>query len=197
MNLVPNTVEYYQDKYKNRALHSGNPENRKRFAKVLDFCKGKEILDVACGEGYLTNLLATAGYNAVGFDFSTIAIARAKKGEFSPSGKFNTVAKFLVADLKSLWPFEYNSFDSIILAEIVEHFLDPNFLFREAKKFLKPGGRIIVTVPSYPIAGFPEHKISFSKETLLLLLSKSGQAHVEQITPKHFVGYVDTPKEAV
>lgn len=191
MNLEPNTIPYYNDKYTKKALHSGNPENRRRFERIYQLTTGKKILDIGCGEGYLVNMLAGHGFDSTGVDFSNIAIARAKRGEFSPAGKFNTVGKFVIAYITKTLPFSPCSFDNIVLGEVIEHFQDPDFLFKESIRLLRPSGRIILTVPAYPKAGFPEHVQEFTLDTLSTYLKKWGKIYVERTTERHFIATVD------
>jgi SAM-dependent methyltransferase len=61
------------------------------------------------------------------------------------------------ADARKL-PFRPNSFDSVVLGEILEHMqtADAVASLKEAKTVLKPGGRIVATIP-HDDRGGPDH----------------------------------------
>ena len=52
------------------------------------------------------------------------------------------------ADLDQPLPFEVDSFDVVVIAEVLEHLPFPGQLLSEAKRVLVPGGTLIVPVPN-------------------------------------------------
>ncbi|MDD4553856.1 MAG: class I SAM-dependent methyltransferase [Bacteroidales bacterium] len=47
------------------------------------------------------------------------------------------------------WPFPNEAFDLIVCSEVLEHLaLDPMCVFSESNRILKPGGRLLITVPN-------------------------------------------------
>jgi len=48
----------------------------------------------------------------------------------------------------SVFPFNNNEFDNIILAAFIEHIDNPKVMMTEAKRVLKPDGLIVITTPS-------------------------------------------------
>ena len=65
-------------------------------------------------------------------------------------------------------PFDNQSFDSIIMDNVLEHILNPNKILAEIDRVLIKGGTILVGVPG--ILGFasdPDHKVFYSKELLV------------------------------
>lgn len=97
------------------------------------------ILEVGCGQGYLTYALVKAGFNAIGLDISDTAVASARHryGNFY----FCEEAKTFFMKTK-----ERPSF--IILSEVIEHLPDPASFISELMDYLQPGGAIIVTTPN-------------------------------------------------
>jgi len=55
----------------------------------------------------------------------------------------------LPCDLSQPLPFERERFDTIILSDVLEHMPEPELLWREMTRVLKPGGKIIMNVPFY------------------------------------------------
>src|SRR4028118_1772187 len=98
------------------------------------------VLDLGCGNGSLSHLIAQQGYEVVGVEDSEQGVAIARQS--FPS------CNFIQASIYDLPYTELeNSFDIVISAEVIEHLLYPRELVRAAKKCLKPNGRLILTTP--------------------------------------------------
>lgn len=194
MKMQVNTSTWFDYKYGIGAIHSFNPENKKRYYKIMEYAKGNTILDVGCGQGVLVNLLTGKGFKATGVDFSNVALKFAKAGHYSPGGVIKTIGSFVYADITKTLPFKDQSFDCVCLCEVIEHFQHPEFLLVEAQRLTKPNGRILITVPFYKKEGHPEHVIDFTANSLFTLLNKFGNAHIEQVSKLHFVAYIDILK---
>ena len=113
------------------------------------------ILDLGCGNGSLTHLIAQQGYEVVGVEDSEQGVAIAR--QTFPD------CHFIQASIYEL-PFAEleNSFDIVLSAEVIEHLLYPRELVRAAKKCLKPNGHLIVTTPYH----------GYLKNLVLALLGK-------------------------
>ena len=90
-------------------------EHLHRYVFALEFCKGKRVLDAACGEGYGTAVLASQAKSVTGVDISSEAINHASARYSDRPG-----VQFEVADCCDL-PFEDNSFDLVVSFETIEH----------------------------------------------------------------------------
>jgi len=76
----------------------------------------------------------------------------------------------VVADAHNL-PFKENSFDNIIMTNLLEHVQEPQKVVNEAYRVLKPNGLVIVFTPfMYPIHGDPNDYWRFTDEGLKYLL---------------------------
>lgn len=98
------------------------------------------ILDLGCGNGSLSNVLAKKGYEVVGIEES-------EQG-FTIASKNFPNCHFIQASIYDL-PYAklQNSFDVVMAVEVIEHLFYPRELARAAKKCLKPNGRLILTTP--------------------------------------------------
>jgi 2-polyprenyl-3-methyl-5-hydroxy-6-metoxy-1,4-benzoquinol methylase len=98
------------------------------------------VLDLGCGNGSLSHLIAQQGYEVVGVEDSESGINFARQS--FPD------CHFIQASIYDLPYAELeNSFDIVLSVEVIEHLLYPKELVRAAKKCLKPNGRLILTTP--------------------------------------------------
>lgn len=103
--------------------------------------RGSTLLDVACGPGSVTSLAAARGAAAVGVDFSPSMIAEARRRHPSLS--------FQEGDAEAL-PFTDQSFDAVIINFGIHHFPFPVRALGEARRVLRPGGRVAFTTWAPP-----------------------------------------------
>lgn len=146
--------------------------HRYRWAAAL--CRGS-VLDAACGVGYGSRAVLGSGgvTRYTGVDVSEEAIEIARR-EFADER-----AEFVAADLRRL-PFADGSFDAVITLETLEHLENPAEAVAEFRRVLRPGGRLMGSVPD------PEferacidlygpnkyHKACISRERLAELLAE-------------------------
>lgn len=94
-----------------------------------------EVLDVAAGQGSLSQKLLDAGY--------TVSACELYPEQF----KVEEV-ECLQADLNERWPYAAARFDAMVMVEVVEHIEDHQRMFTEAARVLKPGGKLLFTTPN-------------------------------------------------
>jgi ubiquinone/menaquinone biosynthesis C-methylase UbiE len=146
--------------------------DRYRFAARL--VRGKSVLDVACGEGYGTDLLMRAGAtSALGVDISELAVQHASKKYYALG------ARYILGNAERL-DLTDNSFDVVVSFETIEHL--PNYLayLAEVRRVLRPGGIYLVSTPNRlresPGRGRndkplnPHHVREFTRDELLPIL---------------------------
>lgn len=109
------------------------------FVRLSGLKPGARVLDVGCGSGTFTGLLAERGYRASGLDISPKLVALARR-------KFPRI-DFHEGDAENL-PFGHESFDGVLLSGLVHHFRDPRRLAAEVYRVLKPGGRFVAFDPN-------------------------------------------------
>jgi malonyl-CoA O-methyltransferase len=99
----------------------------------------KSILEVGCGTGKNTALLASIADEILALDFSEQMIERARE-----KSSTDNVA-FRVADLTQCWPVEDHSVDLVTCNLVLEHVEDIGFVFGEAARVLIEGGDLFVS----------------------------------------------------
>lgn len=113
----------------------------------------KKVLDVGCNTGILLIPLLEKGINITGVDIAAKDIAIAKKSLKQRNLPEEVVS---VADAEKL-PFKTNSFDIVILSDVLEHVGDPERCAKEALRVVKKGGLVLATVPNewHPVVKYP------------------------------------------
>lgn len=115
----------------------------KKYLFASNFVKGKVVLDLGCGFGDGTNLLAKKASKVYGIDISAAAIAYAKIKYARKSLSFE---KENVLNIKYL----PSSFDVITAFELIEHITPKQqaFLLKKIITFLKQNGVFILSTPN-------------------------------------------------
>lgn len=141
-------------------------EHLVRYLFAAQFVRGKTVLDVACGSGYGTALLARHQAESVaGLDNSREAVEYAQQHYALPN------VSFTLGNAEQL-PFPDASFDVVVSFETIEHVREYEVFLQELKRVLKPTGLLILSTPNkdvYP-AGNPFHIKEFRIPELEQLL---------------------------
>lgn len=142
---------FYEDywRYRKKRGYIYNKKNfPARFSVILRLIgSNNKILDVGCGEAFLSKMLIEQGNRVVGIDISEEAIKLASE---------NGVEAYVCDVEKDNLPFDYKSFDIIILSEIIEHLISPRKILENLKYYLKDGGFFIITFPNI---GFYKYRL--------------------------------------
>jgi SAM-dependent methyltransferase len=140
-----------------------------RFA--LSQVAGPRMLEVGCGEGYGTALLAAAA-PIVGVDYDALTVAHAASAY--------PQATFVRANLAAL-PISSESVDTVATLQVIEHVWNHPEFVGECRRVLRPGGRLLVTTPNRltfspgldaPVNPF--HTREFTAAELIELLAAGG-----------------------
>ncbi len=119
-----------------RPLHQINPL-RLDWIKSLVSLQGKEVVDIGCGGGILTDAMARSGANALGADLATkslnVAQLHALEAQ-TPNVRYQEIS---AEDLAAERPA---SFDVVTCMEMLEHVPDPSSIVRACATLVKPGG---------------------------------------------------------
>jgi 2-polyprenyl-3-methyl-5-hydroxy-6-metoxy-1,4-benzoquinol methylase len=118
-------------------------ESGRPFSLFVDFdaLPGKDVLDVGCGSGIATQLLAEAGANVTAIDLTSWAVETTRKR----LAAFGLEGDVRQADAELL-PFPDSSFDLVFSWGVIHHSSDMEQALRELVRVLRPGGELVLMV---------------------------------------------------
>lgn len=137
------------------------------------------LLDVGTGAGWYVARMARLGWEVRGVEPDERAAAEAALAAGVPA------EAILVASAEDA-EFADGSFDLVTLAHVIEHLHDPLHVLRKVRRWLTPGGRVMIWCPNigslesrvFGRAWFglevPRHLYHFTPQTLSALLAKAG-----------------------
>lgn len=152
-------------------------EHLHRYALASTLVAGLRVLDIACGEGYGSAMLAAQAGHVVGVDISEETVAHATAAYASP-GRI----EFRVGSAAQL-PLETGSVDAIVSFETIEHHDQHEAMFAEFVRVLRPGGLLVLSSPNKAIysdeAGY--HNEFHVKELYFDELDQLARRHFSQV----------------
>ena len=137
-----------------------------RYEFAARHARPGRLLDVACGVGYGTRLLAdrAGGVDALGIDLSPEAIGYARRRYAGARTRFD------LADAMQ-WS-DPDGFDTIVSIETIEHLPSPAAFVARLVRMLRPGGVLVASVPTTPsLDANPHHLHDFSERSFRRLFA--------------------------
>ena len=105
---------------------------------IADRCAGLDVVDMACGEGYGTDLLARSARTVTGVDANPEAHEHARLKYTRPGVSF-------VRDLVESYGQDC---DAVVFLQTIEHVERPEDVLRHFQSLLRPGGAAYVSTPN-------------------------------------------------
>ncbi len=121
------------------SLHHSKPTFRphsayQKFKRIYDLekvDKNLKILDVGSGAGIMGQDLKEFGHQTINLD------------------TFGSGPDFIECDINKKWPVSDQDFDYLVCLDVAEHLYDPVHILTEARRVLKPGGKLVFGVPNH------------------------------------------------
>lgn len=156
-----------------------------QLARIAPFIgpKGKKILDIGTGKGYLLDVAERMGFECHGVELSSYAAGKA--AERFPGRIFTGTLE------QARYPD--GTFDVIAMTDLIEHIGDPQGLMKEVRRVLRPGGLVFIITPDTDAATRKmlgkrwfqykyEHVVYWNARSLRRLLGSHG---FEALAVKH------------
>ncbi len=140
----PDTARELAEYIEKRSSYSDQVKINLKFRDVLDPKPGEYVLDVGCGSGVITRLIAPLlkpGGNITGFDNSPDIISFAR--ELAKKEDLTSVIQFKVGDAEDL-PFSDKSFDSAFATRLLLHVISPQIVVEELIRVVKSEGKVVL-----------------------------------------------------
>ncbi len=153
--------------------------NKWMFNSLVPFCSDN-ILEIGSGTGNISNFLLNK------FDCVTLSDLRDEycdvlKQKFKGSDNLSGVYKIdlNLPDFDSVYGALFNSFDTVIALNVIEHIKDDLLAITNCKKLLKQKGRLVVLVPAYQslynaIDKMLDHYRRYTVKSMITLKKKAG-----------------------
>jgi O-antigen biosynthesis protein len=142
-------------------------EHLHRYAFARDLLAHKDVLDIACGEGYGSHLLADSAKSVVGVDLSEAAVKHARSRYVAPNLQFRQgdCARIPLGDC---------SVDAVVSFETIEHHDQHESMLAEIRRVLRPDGVLIISTPE--------------RGLLAQLSQERNEFHVKELNFQEFAG---------
>ncbi|MCH8508452.1 MAG: glycoside hydrolase family 99-like domain-containing protein [Phycisphaerales bacterium] len=134
-------------------------EHVARYLFAAALCKGKSVLDIACGEGYGSAMLSQVASEVVGVDIDPGTVEHATK-IYGGDG-----LRFEVGSCEQI-PAKRHSFDAVVSFETIEHIGDHARFLREVRRVLRPGGVFVCSTPDKSVYLAGQEPNPFHKKEL-------------------------------
>lgn len=141
-------------------------EHLHRYQVAAELVSGKDVLDIASGEGFGSALMADQARRVTGVDID------AKSVKHAQNRYGNDKLSFLAGDTAEI-PIEDNSFDVVVSFETIEHHDRHDEMMSEIKRVLRPDGVLIISSPD--------------KKTYSDIPGTTNEFHVKELYRDEFV----------
>ena len=148
-------------------------EHLHRYLLACELATGKTVLDIACGDGYGSAMLARHAAQVTGVDIDTPTVERAR-GKYVADN-----LRFLQGSATDI-PLDDDSVDLVISFETIEHLMEQDRMLYEIRRVLRPEGFLLISSPDkYEYSDVPGYHNEFHLKELYC-------QEFEALLQKHF-----------
>ncbi|REL26595.1 bifunctional 2-polyprenyl-6-hydroxyphenol methylase/3-demethylubiquinol 3-O-methyltransferase UbiG [Thalassotalea euphylliae] len=169
-----------------KPLHQVNPLRRQFILQHVDSVFDKQVLDVGCGGGILSESLAKLGANVTGIDLGEEPLNVAKLHALESGVEVNY--QKIPAEQKAIECPAH--FDVVTCMEMLEHVPDPASIIKACAQMVKPQGYVFFstlnkTVKAYLLA-------ILAAEKVLKIVPDGTHDHDKFIRPSQLIGWAES-----
>ncbi|KGP00815.1 3-demethylubiquinone-9 3-methyltransferase [Alcaligenes faecalis] len=164
-----------------KPLHAINPLRLDWILSYTGSLAGKQVLDIGCGGGILSESLAQSGADVTGIDLAerSLKIARLHSLESGVPVKYEMISAEDMADQHP------GRFDIVTCMEMLEHVPDPGSIIAACAKLVKPGGWVFFSTLNRNPKSFLFAIVG--AEYLLRLIPKGTHSYEGFIKPSELI----------
>jgi ubiquinone/menaquinone biosynthesis C-methylase UbiE len=118
----------------------------RRYHWAGEYCRGRDVLEVACGTGQGVGYIGGMARSMVAGDYSGALLKIAR-------GHYGARYEFCRFDAQEV-PFKDSAFDVLILFEALYYIAEPDRFFRECRRVLRPGGALLISTANKDLFDF-------------------------------------------
>ena len=130
-----------------RTLKNLVPGRLQWFDRRIDW-HGKDVLEIGCAGGFMTEALARRGARVTGIDPANDAVKAART-----HARAGGLCIDYDVGVGETLPYENSNFDAVVCVDVLEHVADLNKVLSEVNRTLRPGGLFLFdTINRNPLA---------------------------------------------
>lgn len=151
--------------------------HRKKIARLLAPQRTDRLVDLGCGEGYLTLPLSRSAGQSLGVDFARSALQVLQEQLAREQQRIH-----LIVAIGGRLPLGDASIDKLLCNHMLEHVIDDDAVLREVHRVVRPGGNVLIGVP---LTLTPQ--VRFLIRLRRLFRPRARQLRLERVQPGRLV----------
>lgn len=168
-----------------KPLHRINPLRLDYIARRADGLFGKNVLDVGCGGGILSESMAREGAEVTGLDMGAEPLQVARLHALESGINVRYVQETVEAHAQA----HAGQYDVVTCMEMLEHVPDPGSVVRACAALVKPGGHVFFSTINRNVKAW--FMVVFGAEYVLKMVPKGTHDVKKFIRPAELIGWLD------
>ncbi|OAV92679.1 hypothetical protein PTTG_07663 [Puccinia triticina 1-1 BBBD Race 1] len=178
---------------------SGEAESRSQGPASYDFLANKQVLDVGCGGGIFSEVLARLGAQVLGIDAAEDSIKAARlhaqsDPQLNPLSNPNPKLLYRHCSVESLLQSDnlhhHGRYDIVCAMEVIEHVENPAGFLTALAELTKPGGHIILsTISRTPLSKFLTITVAESNLPIVGIVPPGTHTYNKFIKPEELTEF--------